>query len=337
MQSHHFSIRAVLFCITAFMFSGCLLEDMPDYGDDCPPNTIHTLSYIIAEKIYYDDGKKWPESYQKRYCPGAYPSCAIDSKNNYYCMSSCPDSQIGCDGKCINPMTDSHYCGAIAGSDVRYGCQNYQVCTNNQTCNQGKCVDKACNTSETRCINGRMEECIDMQWSFVKNCATGECQSDWACAMSHCTNNDSRCTHNRYEICVNGSWVTSLTCQPGFTCIKTKGCVSADACTTTFTFYNQWTALNSGGNANFDVYLVGSFNTEADGTWKTNDSSYKMTADGNGLHTIVVEWPVNSSYEYKYYINGWGNDSWKTDAQDGISNGIATISSCGMSFGAQAN
>lgn len=332
---HHF-ISAVLLTLAALMMSGCILEDTPEYGDKCPPISGHTLSYIVGDKIYSNDGIHWNESYASQYCPKDYPSCAIDSSGQYYCMASCPDSQIGCDGKCINPMTDPDYCGATTNDSVKFACQNYLTCQANQTCTLGKCIDKTCNNTETRCINGRMEECIDMQWHFIENCATGECQSDWSCAASHCTNNDSRCTHNRYETCVNGSWITTLTCQPGFSCVKTLGCVSPSACTTTFAFYDPWTALKSGGKADFDVYLVGSFNVEADGTWKQTDPTYKMTADGNGMHTIAVEWPIGSNYEYKYYVNGWANDSWKTDAPDGISNGIANITSCDMKFGAQA-
>lgn len=325
----------MLLALAALSLSQCTIDPAIEFGDICPANSKHTLSYIIGDNIYYNDGKNWPESFQFNACPAIYPSCAIDQSGHYYCMSACPKPQIGCDGKCINPMTDLTYCGAVSTSDAQYACQNYQTCAPNQTCTQGKCIDKTCTPPDTRCINGRLEECIDMQWNFIKNCETNECSSDWACATSNCTNGDNRCSHNRYEICVNGSWIVSLTCQDGYSCVKTLGCIPSDTCTTTFSFYDPWTALNSGGTANYDVYLVGNFNTNDDGTWKQTDPNYKMTADGNGLHTIVVKWPVNSSYEYKYYVNGWADASWKTDAEDGISNGIANITSCNLKFGSQ--
>ena len=108
------------------------------------------------------------------------------------------------------------------------------------------------------------------------------------------------------------------------------------SCVTTFTYYNEWTNVGSGGTADFDVYLVGSFNMEGE-TWKTTDPAYKMTSDGKGTHTITVEWPVGTKHEYKYYVNGWEQDSWKTDASDGQSNGVAHITSCGMKFGHGGN
>ncbi|MBQ9395214.1 MAG: hypothetical protein IJU23_06815 [Proteobacteria bacterium] len=104
-------------------------------------------------------------------------------------------------------------------------------------------------------------------------------------------------------------------------------------CKATFTYYNQWTNVGSGGAADFDVYLVGSFNTNNDGTWKTTDVAWKMKSDGYGTHTISVDLVQGKSYEYKYYINGWEDDSWKTDAQDGQANGTANMDSCDKSFG----
>ncbi|MBO4351281.1 MAG: hypothetical protein J6A01_10095 [Proteobacteria bacterium] len=105
-------------------------------------------------------------------------------------------------------------------------------------------------------------------------------------------------------------------------------------CEVTFTYYNQWTNVTSGGAADFDVYVVGSFNTEADGTtWKVADPAWKMVSDGNGTHVKTVKLKKGSEYDYKYYVNGWADDSWKTDAEDGQSNGHFKLDKCGMEIG----
>ena len=101
-----------------------------------------------------------------------------------------------------------------------------------------------------------------------------------------------------------------------------------ETCQVTFTYFNQWTNVCSGGADNWDVYLVGSMND-----WKEADEAFKMTSDGKGTHSITVTLQKGETYEYKYFVNGWDKDSWKTDAEDGASNGIAVISSCDVSFG----
>ena len=79
----------------------------------------------------------------------------------------------------------------------------------------------------------------------------------------------------------------------------------AKDCSTTFKYSNEWLDKNGDGSAvTWPVYLVGSFNTEADGSWKKTDPAYLMTGDGNGNRTITVNRPEGSCYEYKYYIDG---------------------------------
>ena len=104
-------------------------------------------------------------------------------------------------------------------------------------------------------------------------------------------------------------------------------------CDVTFTYYNQYTNVTSGGAADFDVYLVGSFNAESDGTWKVADPAWKMVSDGNGTHIKTVKLKKNAEYDYKYYVNGWADDSWKTDEEDGQSNGHFKLDKCGMEIG----
>ena len=113
------------------------------------------------------------------------------------------------------------------------------------------------------------------------------------------------------------------------------GDVECSDCEATFTFHNEFT--NDGEN-NFDVYLVGSFNTKEDGEWILDDDKYKMTSDGNGTHTITIKYPKNASFEYKYHVKGWVNtetgedDGWFSDA-DSNGNAVADFSICGKRYG----
>lgn len=103
-------------------------------------------------------------------------------------------------------------------------------------------------------------------------------------------------------------------------------------CITKFQYYNRYTNVASGGEKDSDVYLVGDFSN-----WQPTDEKYKMTSDGNGLHTISVNLAKGSTVKYKYYIDGW-TDAWQTDrADDGDGNTIEVISACGMTFGSGAS
>ncbi len=108
---------------------------------------------------------------------------------------------------------------------------------------------------------------------------------------------------------------------------------ATEKCQTTFKFSNEWLDKNGDGSAaNWQVYLVGSFNVDSNNEWVKTDPKYLMQGDGNGKRTITVELPQNSCYEYKYYIDGWGGDSWHTDGANNA-NGVANITSCGKTYG----
>ncbi|GEM_PF-2181403 len=102
-------------------------------------------------------------------------------------------------------------------------------------------------------------------------------------------------------------------------------------CTTTFKFHNKWTSKNSGGEQDWDVYLVGDFSMEGD-AWKVGDPAYKMTSDGNGTHTLTVKWAQNETHRYKYYVDGWGEDSFKSDPSKCVGDfcdNEYTVNACG--------
>ncbi len=105
-------------------------------------------------------------------------------------------------------------------------------------------------------------------------------------------------------------------------------------CAATFVYFNQYTNIGSGGTADFDVYIVGDFND-----WQNavGNADYKMTSDGNGTHTITLDVKKGSEYRYKFYVDGWADNSWQSDpansSADEDGNAIAVFSKCGMQFG----
>ena len=73
-------------------------------------------------------------------------------------------------------------------------------------------------------------------------------------------------------------------------------------CDITFVYNNIYTDHDNDGNVTtFPVYLVGSFNTEADGTWKIEDPAYKMTSDGNGILELNSN-SLQRIFKYLYRI-----------------------------------
>ena len=85
-----------------------------------------------------------------------------------------------------------------------------------------------------------------------------------------------------------------------------------EECITTFKFHNKWTSQASGGQ-DWSVYLIGDFNADGEGNWKIADEAYKMQPDGQGSHTYTVKWPKGEHHNYKFYVDGWADDSYKSD------------------------
>ena len=86
---------------------------------------------------------------------------------------------------------------------------------------------------------------------------------------------------------------------------------SENECLTTFIYHNRWTSARTGGVDNYDVYLVGDFNLDGD-KWKETDPAFKMQSDGDGTHTITVKWKKGETHQYKFFVSGWGEDSYKS-------------------------
>ena len=81
------------------------------------------------------------------------------------CKSSCQDGETLCEGSCINPMTNSEFCGAM------YSCSYYKSCKKNEKCVDGKCELASCqNTDEDLCTVSGMKVCINTSDNNPNHC-----------------------------------------------------------------------------------------------------------------------------------------------------------------------
>ena len=115
-------------------------------------------------------------------------------------------------------------------------------------------------------------------------------------------------------------------CAEGYERHESDGsCVVTAKCLTTFSYYNPDTAGKT-------VYLVGNFNN-----WKPEDKAYQMVSDGHGTHTLSLEWPYGTRYEYKFYVGTWGDGGWISDESNpvrlGDGNALAEVWQCGLRYG----
>jgi uncharacterized repeat protein (TIGR01451 family) len=72
------------------------------------------------------------------------------------CSVSCPGNEINCSGRCIDPSSDQHHCGATAGCGANDAGGAGAQCPSGQVCASGQC-SVSCPGSEINC-NGA---CVD--------------------------------------------------------------------------------------------------------------------------------------------------------------------------------
>lgn len=181
----------------AVCLHGCTLESLPDYGSPCPPDSSQgKLAYIIADDNYCKPGEEcYANSFEYNVCPGSYPSCYRDSDNNYYCRQTCPAGMIACNGKCIDPLSDSAFCGAKGscfGNDKDAGDFMGVACKSYQSCARGQCITFKCEDNQHEygddCEDDSLQNCGSHGYScetlggwLSGACDGGRCVAD-ACA-----------------------------------------------------------------------------------------------------------------------------------------------------------
>ena len=147
-----------------------------------PQFTFIGMNSISGNKI-----QLYTNSASKGLCPKDYPICTYVkdngvSKGSFGCISDCPWNFVKCNGICIEPSTNSDFCGAkgLCNSDDPAN-DNYKGnrCATGQKCalveNEYKCIIE-CLEGQIKCHDNTGDVCInpltDSQFCGAKNSCT---------------------------------------------------------------------------------------------------------------------------------------------------------------------
>ena len=126
-------------------------------------------------------------------CTSAGVTCDSGQKcTNGSCAASCLTGQVYCGGKCVDPKTDTTFCGATGTTT---SCtSNGTTCASGQKCTNGSCA--------ASCLAGQIycgDKCVDPNTDTTFCGATGTTTS--------CTNTGSSCGSGMK--CINGTCTTT--------------------------------------------------------------------------------------------------------------------------------
>lgn len=271
------ALCSVLSSIALSGISGCTLEHAIERGDRCPPRTggdmpEDGISFIVLEKNKICDESNagcFPESFAQKICPIEADTCYESTEHKYYCMKHCEEGRVACNGNCIDPKTDTAYCGArgLCTSDdpdsQQYSgakCNEGQSCDNGTcrqvTCNEGEhkkgmtCEPdskEACGSVENNCTllpHVKEVECENAQ-CVIQKCESGYFHVDGECIASPCATKENRCSEDgllRYycdasnnpqiEKCEEGKECHSGVCisNVGTKCTTEEDCGEEEIC-----------------------------------------------------------------------------------------------------------
>lgn len=228
---HLFPCSAVIISFLASVLSGCVLPDVAERGDICPPDGIDgKLSFIQmgVSSQCHDGDNCYPEIFSTGVCPLEYDGCYQDSEQKFYCMSTCPEDQVACNGSCINPKTDLNYCGA-SNTCTEYGCcTGGMKCSWWETCQNGQCIDTACTEGKTRCRDGVMAKCHNGVWEDGEICKNGICNEELtACAVIMACEVDDAIVQDGAKTCSKNNQIVQ--CRSGVTSII-ETCTDHEVC-----------------------------------------------------------------------------------------------------------
>ncbi|HEY0839121.1 MAG TPA: hypothetical protein VGD74_02940 [Vulgatibacter sp.] len=126
------------------------------------------------------------------------------------CELICPAGRLACDGICISPLTNRHFCGAIG--DCR-GVNAGEECMEEEICDEGTCV-RRCPVGQIQCDGG----CVDPSSNRRFCGATGDCAGK---------NAGTTCSETR--ACVQGACV-AFVCESNEDCDDGLFCTGVEAC-----------------------------------------------------------------------------------------------------------
>lgn len=222
----------ILLSLLMGAFCGCSLEYF-DHGDKCPPTGDGAkLSYIYdkEEKQVRAGSTEYSEYFEKSFCPSDY-ICAMDNKNEFFCQVRCGQTQVACNGNCIDPMSDNDYCGASnEGCDGYDCCKNAKRCLDSEFCSNGVCVTKSCKGDS--CYYGMLFECVDGENEFKQMCDTNMCADEQKCSSATCEKNETKCMSGLLYTCKDGKSWKMEQCASAFCDSDGKKCgdITENAC-----------------------------------------------------------------------------------------------------------
>ena len=152
----------------------CLaLQDFTDIfenGNEKMPSISFIGDFGSTNNIVYD----YPDAGKYRICPSDYGKCYYHkedkrstSPGEFGCVSSCPSTMVECGGQCIDPKTNTAFCGA---SEDCAGANAGEACADGLSCVNGQCT-LVCTKDQIVCNN----ECINPSKDDEHCGATGTC------------------------------------------------------------------------------------------------------------------------------------------------------------------
>ena len=118
--------------------------------------------------IGYMENRPFSDGFKHDICPAEYSTCIYDEERALWGCVDCLPGYVKCGETCIDPLTDSNYCGADNT------CQNANHCASNQVCMQGKCQVNTCASHLEFC---GIDDCRNIHAKDPANC--GGC--DYKC------------------------------------------------------------------------------------------------------------------------------------------------------------
>ncbi|MBR4985513.1 MAG: hypothetical protein IKY83_07230 [Proteobacteria bacterium] len=177
--------------LVAGLMAGCTLEEIVDFGAECPPREIEDseLSYIgspycTPDQLDRCDFKRADSYFKAKRCPQMYNICVEnEAGNGYHCedtrvVTECAFGEYKCGGEdgevisCMNPA-NVHSCGSSGCDDPGRDCA---MIDSRAQCKYDKSKEKydcACPDEDVMC-NGR---CVSPDKSNINCGARGMCNS----------------------------------------------------------------------------------------------------------------------------------------------------------------
>lgn len=207
------NLRNLCLWTITLLGTGCNLKAPLDVSEACPEAQYYIKSTGAIEGYFSDMSSKFHDVFAATlHCPAEYPVC-VSGIDASYCREVCRESEVFCDGRCIEPQVDMMFCGArgmCSSANPESDDFEGQACRSDQICRFGTCrcahVDEI--TCNGECIDPSMDRtycgarglCLDADVTS-ENYHGSSCEDDELCRDSICV------CQNRLDIRCDGQCV----------------------------------------------------------------------------------------------------------------------------------